>query len=129
MGAEELVGASDDGQARTGGTGMLGAWGCCGGGAGVNRLAGRRPDLAAAVWFYGAGPSAADVARIKAPLLIHNAGLDERINAAWPAFESALKANGVKHEMFVYPNANHGFHNHSTPRYDEDAATLAWSRT
>ena len=68
-------------------------------------------------------------AKIKAPLLIHYAGNDERINAGWPAYEDALKANGVKYEMFMYPNTQHGFHNDSTPRYDEAAAKLAWSRT
>ena len=89
----------------------------------------RLPDLAAAVPFYGGQPNAADVAKIKAPLLIHYAGLDERINAGWPAYETALKANGVKYEMFMYANTNHGFHNDTTPRYDDAAAKLAWSRT
>ncbi len=126
---EDLVAAYDALQARPECTGKIGAVGFCFGGTAVNMFAVRLPDLAAAVPFYGAGPSAADVARIKAPLLIHNAGLDDRLNAAWPAFESALKANSVKYEMFVYPNANHGFHNDSTPRYDEAAAKLAWSRT
>ena len=92
-------------------------------------LATRMPDLAAAVPFYGVQPSAADAAKIKAPLLIHYAALDERIDAGWPAFEAALKANGVKYQMFMYPGTNHGFHNDTTPRYDEAAAKLAWSRT
>jgi carboxymethylenebutenolidase len=87
------------------------------------------PDLAAAVPFYGGQPSAEATARIKAPLLIHYAGNDERINAGWPAYEAALKANGVKYGMFMYPGTQHGFHNDSTPRYDEAAAKLAWSRT
>jgi len=79
--------------------------------------------------FYGGQPNASDVARIKAPLMIHYAGLDERINSGWPAYEAALKANGIKYEMFMYANTNHGFHNDTTPRYDEAAAKLAWSRT
>jgi len=74
-------------------------------------------------------PSAADTARIKAPLQIHYAGEDARVNAGWPAWEAALKANGVRHEMHMYPGAHHGFHNDTTPRYDEAAAKLAWSRT
>ena len=103
--------------------------GFCFGGSTVNMFAVRLPDLAAAVPFYGGQPNAADVANIKAPLLIHYAGLDERINAGWPAYEAALKANGVRYEMFMYANTNHGFHNDTTPRYDEAAAKLAWSRT
>ena len=103
--------------------------GFCFGGGIVNTLAVRMPDLRAAVPFYGAQPSAADTAKIKAPLLIHCAALDDRTNAGWPAFEAALKANGVKYQMYMYPNTNHGFHNDTTPRYDEAAAKLAWSRT
>jgi carboxymethylenebutenolidase len=110
-------------------TGKVGAVGFCFGGSTVNMFAVRLPDLAAAVPFYGGQPNAADVAKIKAPLLIHYAGLDERINAGWPAYEAALKANGATYEMFMYANTNHGFHNDSTPRYDEAAAKLAWSRT
>ena len=110
-------------------SGKVGAVGFCFGGTTVNALAVRFPDLAAAVPFYGGQPNAADVAKIKAPLLIHYAALDERINAGWPAYEAALKANGVKYRMFMYPGMNHGFHNDTTPRYDEAAAKLAWSRT
>ena len=77
----------------------------------------------------GVQPSAADTAKIKAPLLIHYAANDERINAGWPAYEAALKANGVRHEAHFYPGTEHGFHNDTTPRYDEAAAKLAWSRT
>jgi carboxymethylenebutenolidase len=110
-------------------TGKVGAVGFCFGGSTVNTMATRLPDLAAAVPFYGGQPSAADTAKIKAPLLIHYAGLDERVDAGWPAFEAALKANGVRYQMFMYPNTNHGFHNDTTPRYDEAAAKLAWSRT
>jgi carboxymethylenebutenolidase len=107
----------------------VGAVGFCFGGTTVNNFAVRLPDLAAAVPFYGGQPAAADVAKIKAPLLIHYAGLDERINAGWPAYEAALKANGIGYQMFMYAGVNHGFHNDTTPRYDEAAAKLAWSRT
>jgi len=110
-------------------TGRIGAVGFCFGGTMVNLMATRITELAAAVPFYGGQPPAADVAKIKAPLLIHYAGLDERVNAGWPAFEAALKAHHVRYQMFMYPNTNHGFHNDTTPRYDEAAAKLAWSRT
>jgi carboxymethylenebutenolidase len=103
--------------------------GFCYGGGIANMLATRFPDLAGAVPYYGAQPKAEDVARIRAPLLIHYAGEDTRLNAGWPAFESALRANGVKYEMHMYPGAQHGFHNDSTPRYDEAAAKRSWSRT
>jgi carboxymethylenebutenolidase len=126
---EDLVAAVGFLKSRPECTGKVGAVGFCFGGGMVNTFAVRLPDLAAAVPFYGAQPSAADTAKIKAPLLIHYAGLDERINAGWPAFEAALKANGVRYEMFMYPGTNHGFHNDTTPRYDEDAAKLAWLRT
>jgi len=116
-------------QHRPESNGKLGAVGFCFGGGIVNALAVRMPDLAAGVPFYGAQPAAEDVAKIKAPLLIHYAGLDDRINAGWPAYEAALKANNVKYEAFIYPNVNHGFHNDTTPRYDEAAAKLAWQRT
>ena len=110
-------------------TGKVGAVGFCFGGGIVNMLAVRFPDLAAAVPFYGPQPSAEDTAKMKAPLLIHYAALDERIDAGWPAFEAALKANGVSYQMYMYAGTNHGFHNDTTPRYDEAAAKLAWSRT
>ena len=110
-------------------SGKVGAVGFCFGGTTVNALAVRFPDLAAAVPFYGGQPNAADVAKIKAPLLIHYAALDDRINAGWPAYEAALKANGGKYQMFMYPGTNHGFHNDTTPLNDEAAAKLAWSRT
>jgi len=110
-------------------TGKVGVVGFCFGGDIANIFAVRLPDLGAAVPFYGGQPSAADTAKIEAPLLIHYAGLDARTNAGWPAFEAALKANGVKYEMYMYPGANHGFHNDTTPRYDEKAAKLAWLRT
>jgi len=111
-------------------TGKIGAVGFCFGGGMVNALAVRLgPDLAAGVPFYGAQPSAADTAKIKAPLLLHYAGLDDRIDAGWPAFEEALKANHITYSGYIYQGANHGFHNDTTPRYDEAAAKLAWQRT
>jgi carboxymethylenebutenolidase len=111
------------------GAAKLGAVGFCFGGGIVNLMATRMPELAAGVPFYGNQAPAADVPKIKAPLLIHYASNDERINAGWPAFETALKAAGTKYEMHMYPNTQHGFHNDTTPRYDEAAAKLAWSRT
>ena len=110
-------------------TGRIGVVGFCYGGGIANMLATRVPDLGAAVPFYGNQPQATDVARIKAPLLIHYAENDERINAGWPAYEAALKANNVKYEMFKYPGTQHGFNNDTTPRYDAAAAKLAWQRT
>jgi carboxymethylenebutenolidase len=126
---EDLVAAAGYLKSHPDCNGKFGAVGFCFGGGIVNTLAVRLPDLAAAVPFYGSQPDAAEVAKIKAPLLIHYAGLDERINAGWPAYEAALKANHVKYEMHMYPGVNHGFHNDTTPRYDEAAAKLAWQRT
>jgi carboxymethylenebutenolidase len=126
---EDLVAAYAVLKARPECTGKVGAVGFCFGGTTVNMFATRLPDLAAAVPFYGGQPSADSVAKIKAPLMIHYAALDDRINAGWPAYETALKANGIKYQMFMYPNTNHGFNNDTTPRYDEAAAKLAWSRT
>ena len=110
-------------------TGKIGAVGFCFGGTTVNNLAVRLPDLGAAVAFYGRQPSAEDVARIKAPLLLHYGSLDRRITDGWPAYEAALKANLVTYTGYVYDGANHGFHNNTTPRYDEAAAKLSWQRT
>jgi carboxymethylenebutenolidase len=111
-------------------TGKVGAVGFCFGGGMVNELAVRIPDvIAAAVPFYGRQPATGDVPKIKAPLLIHYAELDRRINDGWPEFEKALKAAGARYQAFVYPGVNHGFHNDTTPRYDEAAAKLAWQRT
>ena len=109
--------------------GKIGAVGFCWGGGVVNMLATRLPDLAAAVPFYGNQPRPEDVSKIKAPMLIHYAENDERINAGAAAFEAALKANHVKYEMFTYPGTQHGFNNDTTPRYDKAAAGLAWQRT
>jgi len=110
-------------------TGKIGAVGFCWGGGIVNMLATRLPDLVAGAPFYGAQPPAEDAAKIKAQLLIHYAANDDRINAGWPAYETALKAANVKYEMFKYPGTEHGFNNDTTPRYDEAAAKLAWDRT
>lgn len=126
---EDLMAAAAFLKSRPECTGKIGAVGFCIGGTMVNTLATRMPELAAAVPFYGGQPNAEDTAKIKAPLLIHYAGVDERLAAGWPAWEQALKANGVKYQMYTYAGTNHGFHNDTTPRYDEAAAKLAWSRT
>ena len=111
------------------GTGKVGITGFCYGGGVANAAAVAYPELAAAVPFYGRQANSEDVPRIKAPLLIHYGELDTRINEGWPAYEKALKAAGKTYEAYIYPGVNHGFHNDSTPRYDEAAADLAWSRT
>jgi carboxymethylenebutenolidase len=110
-------------------TGKLGAVGFCQGGGRVNQLAVRMPQLAAGVPFYGAAPAVEDVPKIKAALLLNFAEQDPNINGRWPEYEVALKASGVKYEAYVYPKTNHGFHNDTTPRYDAEAAKLAWQRT
>ncbi|WP_372574180.1 YghX family hydrolase [Ruegeria jejuensis] len=115
--------------AREDSTGKVGAVGFCYGGGVVSAIAVAYPELAAGVPFYGRQPAADDVSKIKAPLLIQMGELDERINAGWPDFEAALKANGNVYEAYIYEGANHGFHNDSTPRYDEAMAELAWDRT
>jgi carboxymethylenebutenolidase len=111
------------------GNGKLGVVGFCYGGGIANFLATRVPTLNAAVPFYGNAPALEDVPKIKAPLLIHFAETDERINAAWPAYEAALKSAGIKYQAHTYPGTQHGFNNDTTPRYDEAAAKLAWGRT
>jgi carboxymethylenebutenolidase len=111
-------------------SGKIGVVGFCFGGGIANTLAVRMgSDLNAAVAFYGAQPTGPDVAKIKAPLLLHYASLDARLTGGWPAYEEALKANHATYSGFVYEGANHGFHNDTTPRYDEPAAKLAWQRT
>ena len=110
-------------------TGKVGVVGFCFGGWISNMMAVKVPDLAAAVPFYGGQPSAEEVPQIQAPLLLHFGALDTRVNEGWPAYEEALKANGKKYTAYMYENANHGFHNDSTPRYDKENAELAWKRT
>jgi carboxymethylenebutenolidase len=110
-------------------TGKVGCVGFCYGGGVSNALAARIPDLAAAVPFYGRQAMAEEVPQIQAPLLIHYAGLDARINEGWPAYKEALDAAGKEYLMHMYAGVNHGFHNDTTPRYDEAAAKLAWART
>lgn len=126
---EDMVAAAEFLKAHPESNGKLGVIGFCYGGGVAGILAVRMPDLAAAVPFYGAQPPASEVAAIKAPLQIHYAGLDDRINAGWPAFEKALKDNGKTYEMHMYDDVHHGFHNDTTPRYDEKTASLAWRRS
>ncbi len=109
--------------------GKVGVVGFCFGGWISNMMAVRLPDLAAAVPFYGGQPPVEDVPKIKAPLLLHYGELDTRVNEGWPAYEKALKENNKEYTGYIYPNANHGFHNDTTPRYDKAAAELAWTRT
>jgi carboxymethylenebutenolidase len=125
----DFVAAANWLKARPETTGRIGAVGFCYGGGMVNYLATQLPDLAAGVPFYGSSPTTADVAKIKAPMLIQSAAVDERINASWPEYEAALKAAGVKYERHLYPGTQHGFNNDTTPRFDADAAKLAWQRT
>jgi carboxymethylenebutenolidase len=109
--------------------GKVGVVGFCFGGWIANMMAVRIPDLSAAVPFYGSQPAAEDVPKIKAPLLLHYAGLDTHVNEGWPAYEAALKANNKEYTAYIYDNVNHGFNNDTTPRYDKAAADLAWKRT
>ena len=128
--AADFVAAARWLKGRSDCSGKIGVVGFCFGGGVSNNLAVQLgADLAAAVPFYGGQPAAADVAKIKAPLLIQYASLDTRINDGWPAYEAALKTNHVSYTMHMYEGANHGFHNDTTPRYDEAAAKLAWQRT
>jgi carboxymethylenebutenolidase len=126
---EDFVAATQFLRSQPGTNGRLGVVGFCYGGAIANRLAIALPELAAAVPFYGSAPPLENVAAIKAELLLHFASNDERVNASWPPFEEALKAAGVTHTAHFYPDTQHGFHNDTTPRYDAEAAKLAWART
>ena len=126
---EDFIAAINWLKARPDSTGRHGVVGFCFGGAISNTLAVRLPELGAAVPFYGGAPAAEDVPKIKAAVLVHHGELDTRLVQGWPAYEAALKANNIRYEGYVYPKANHGFHNDTTPRYDEAAAKLAWERT
>ena len=126
---EDFVAAAGWLKSRGDATGKLGAVGFCYGGGIVHMLSTRLPDLNAGVPFYGNVPAPADAAKVKAPLLVQLAAVDERINAAWPVYEAALKDAGVKFTMYQYPGTQHGFNNDTTPRYDAVAAKLAWERT
>ncbi|WP_296510889.1 dienelactone hydrolase family protein [Rhodoferax sp.] len=127
--AEDFVAAAQWLQAHPDSSGKLGAVGFCYGGGVAHALAVRLPGLSAAVPFYGNHPAAEDAVKVKAPLLIHFAGVDERINAAWPVYEAALKAAGTRYTAHQYPGTQHGFNNDTTPRFDAAAAKLAWERT
>jgi carboxymethylenebutenolidase len=127
---EDFIAGAEYLKAHPKSTGKVGTVGFCFGGGMVNTLAVRIPGtIAAAVPFYGRQPRPEDVPKIQAPLLIHYAGLDTRINEGWPAFEKALQASDKEYEAHIYPDVNHGFHNDTTPRYDKQAAELAWGRT
>ena len=126
---EDFVAAANYLRTRPDATGRLGAVGFCYGGAIVNMLATRVPELRASVPFYGGPAPLDDVPKIKAALLLQFAGEDERVNGSWPGYEAALKAANVQYEAHVYPGAQHGFNNDTTPRYDEKSAKLAWQRT
>jgi len=126
---EDMVAAANYARTRSDSNGQLGAVGFCYGGGVVNMLATRMPELAAGVPFYGGAPAVEDVKNIKAAMLIQHGALDERLVAAWPAYEAALKAANVRHEGYVYPGAQHGFNNNTTDRFNAEAAKLAWDRT
>lgn len=127
--AEDFISGAEYLLKRPQSTGKLGAVGFCAGGDIVNILAVRMPQLAAGVPFYGVAPATADVPKIKAAMLLNFAEKDPRVLSQWPAYEEALKANHIKYEAYIYPGTYHGFHNDTTPRYDEAAAKLAWQRT
>lgn len=126
---EDFIAAYDTLKSNKKCSGKVGVVGFCFGGWISNMMAVRVPDLQAAVPFYGGQPAAEDVPKINAPLMLQYAELDQRVNAGWPAYEEALKANDKEYQAFMYPGVNHGFHNNTTPRYDEEAANLAWDRT
>lgn len=126
---EDFIAAANALQVLPQGNGKVGVVGFCYGGGIANFLATKLPTLKAAIPFYGGQPADEAVASIQSALLIHYAGLDERINAGWPKYEAALKAAKVSYQAYVYPNVQHGFNNDTTPRYDAEAANLAWSRS
>ena len=126
---EDFIASIDWLETRPESTGKVGVVGFCFGGGQASLLATRIPDLGAAVSFYGSPAPAADIPNIKAPVLVHHGEADARLVGTWPEYDRALTAAGVTHEGYVYPNAQHGFHNDTTPRYDEAAAKLAWQRT
>ena len=121
-GYETLVSHADS-------TGRVGAVGFCYGGGVCNALAVAYADMACAVPYYGRQPAVEDVPSIKAPILFQFGGTDKRINEGWPPVKAALDANGKTYEAYIYEGAGHGFHNDTTPRYDEAAAKLSWDRT
>ena len=126
---EDFVAAANFLKNRPESSGKIGVVGFCYGGGMAHVLSVRMPELNAAVPFYGNHPAAEDAAKVKAPLLIHFAAVDERINASWPAYEAALKAAGTRHTAYQYAGTQHGFNNDTTPRFDAAAAKLAWERT
>jgi len=126
---EDFIAAANTLKARADCSGKIGVVGFCYGGGVAHMLSTRLQDLAAAVPFYGNSPAAEDAARVRAPLLIHFAAVDDRINAAWPTYEAALKAAHVRFTAHTYPGTQHGFNNDTTPRFDAAAAKLAWDRT
>jgi len=126
---EDFLAATAYARTRPDSTGKIGAVGFCYGGGMVNFLATRVPELLAGVPFYGGAPAVEDVKNIKAAMLVQHGGNDKRLVDGWPAYEAALKAAGVKNEGYIYPNAEHGFNNDTTPRYDAASAKLAWDRT
>jgi len=126
---EDFIAAYDYLEKQPACNGKIGVVGFCFGGGIANSMAVRLPELSAAVPFYGAQPPKEQVPQIKAPLLLHYAGLDTHVNEGWPAYEAALKENHKEYTAYIYPGVNHGFHNDTTPRYDKAAAELAWKRT
>jgi carboxymethylenebutenolidase len=126
---EDFIAATNYARSRPDSTGKIGAVGFCYGGGMVNFLATRVPELLAGVPFYGGAPPVEDVKNIKAAMLVQHGGNDKRLVEGWPAYEAALKAANVRHEGYIYPNAEHGFNNDTTPRYDAASAKLAWERT
>ena len=126
---EDLLASVDFVKTRAEYAGKWGAVGFCFGGSTVNLFATRFPDMSAGVPYYGGQPKPEDAAKVKSPLMLHYASEDERITSGWPAYEKVLKEHGVKYQAYVYPNTQHGFHNDTTPRYDEAAAKLSWQRT